>query len=518
MKTIYLLSPLLLWGSICFAQNLSEPSLIPGMFAIKISPNGKWVGSQGGYAALYNTETNELTSYSGGYLGMGNTIADNGMAVGDGEGGGCIMWNGSFIYPESLNSNNIYYSPNAITKDATRMAGIVRNPQDGKVEYVPFVADMDSEGNVNTPILLPYPEIDLFGAYPYQVTAQCLSDDGKTAIGMVVDWRGIYSYPILYFQDEKGIWDYLLPTENLFNPDGIEIPKNPWLDEPPYPYPQNFMTGAKKDAYEEEYKNWVAGFGTQPEPQNYMTEEQYTAYEKAVEVYNDWYYSKEEKIKEYIKIYDRILSTSPTFSISEISMHPSGEYFLAHGGVINDQNRMEGKVFEFLRNGEIYKIMSFEEENLFPSQVLTNGTIVLSLPLETGVSSTYFLLPGETEPISVGEYLKPDYPGYATWLEKTAPYGNGFVIASDDLSVIASGLMSDNIVDFGSVASSYRFYSYVISDLEPTGIEEINADSLNGVYNVYNLQGVKVMQTKDISKLGELGKGLYIINGKKVIL
>lgn len=49
------------------------------------------------------------------------------------------------------------------------------------------------------------------------------------------------------------------------------------------------------------------------------------------------------------------------------------------------------------------------------------------------------------------------------------------------------------------------------------GVESIGADA-EGAYKVYNLTGVKVLVTKDKSELSALPSGIYIVNGKKVIL
>lgn len=55
---------------------------------------------------------------------------------------------------------------------------------------------------------------------------------------------------------------------------------------------------------------------------------------------------------------------------------------------------------------------------------------------------------------------------------------------------------------------SYPFYT----PLNPAGVDSIENDD---VYKVYNLQGVKVMEGKD---LNSLGNGIYVINGKKVVI
>lgn len=48
-----------------------------------------------------------------------------------------------------------------------------------------------------------------------------------------------------------------------------------------------------------------------------------------------------------------------------------------------------------------------------------------------------------------------------------------------------------------------------------TGIQGIESDSESGRISVYNLQGVKVLETMNSQDLNTLSKGIYIINGKK---
>ncbi|MCH5242006.1 MAG: hypothetical protein J1F67_06240 [Muribaculaceae bacterium] len=49
------------------------------------------------------------------------------------------------------------------------------------------------------------------------------------------------------------------------------------------------------------------------------------------------------------------------------------------------------------------------------------------------------------------------------------------------------------------------------------GVEGIMAEPVNGLYRVYNPQGIKVLETKDATLVNSLPKGIYIINGKKVV-
>ena len=55
---------------------------------------------------------------------------------------------------------------------------------------------------------------------------------------------------------------------------------------------------------------------------------------------------------------------------------------------------------------------------------------------------------------------------------------------------------------------------YIVKN-DGTGIEDVMTDEENWV--VYNIAGVKILDTKDAALVNALPKGLYIINGKKVI-
>ena len=50
-----------------------------------------------------------------------------------------------------------------------------------------------------------------------------------------------------------------------------------------------------------------------------------------------------------------------------------------------------------------------------------------------------------------------------------------------------------------------------------TGIEDVTFDSANR-YIVYNLYGILVMDTMKKSDLNKLSQGIYIVNGKKIVV
>lgn len=501
------------------------PIVVKDVYALKISPNGTWVGSAAGDGALYNTQTGETTSYSPAKLGLGNTVANNGMAVGDQEDKAAILYNGDILTPEALSGDNYWFCDiHAITPDATYICGIVNNETGDETEFIPFIASINpSNGDVSDVTMLPYPELDLFGsAKPQYCTAVWISNDAKTILGQVTDWRGMYAYPIVYTQDGSGKWSYTLPSESLFNPDHIEIPVNPWLDEPEYPEATNFMYSetareAYLEAIEEYRQNALA---QEPDARDYMTDEEWEEYLEAYTRYNAWYHSQEEKIKEYIAIYAQVVSKSPTFFDNEYALHPLGEFFMSHGGYssgyVNEDSTVDiadGRIYRFGIGNNAIVTYEAPSPSYYPSQILPNGTTVITKG-QTDQPSSYLMLPGSNTFTSMQEYLS-DYPNIVEWMDE-ALLGTGVVSINDEMTIFAGGLVPDIVADYN--ANTDPYYSSYFLYFKEAGVESIIDEATDGVYRVYNLQGVKVLETQDASLLNSLSHGIYIVNGKKVYI
>jgi len=57
-----------------------------------------------------------------------------------------------------------------------------------------------------------------------------------------------------------------------------------------------------------------------------------------------------------------------------------------------------------------------------------------------------------------------------------------------------------------------------IKEIDYSGIEEVLENQPEEDYVVYNLHGITVLKTKDIENIKQLPAGLYIVNGKKMML
>lgn len=493
-----------------FTQESVEPVMKEGMYVLKISPNGNWFGSMAGDASVYNLKTGENVFHDGCYLGLGNCVANNGIAVGDANDVAVIMINGETLYPESIGGEKYWFCDvNAITPDATRIVGQFNNlDKNSEIQYIPFVAPIDANGNVGEPINLPYPEKDLLGGNPTYVTAVWISYDGKTIAGQVIDWTGHYTYPIIYHETSPGKWDYTLPSESLFNPDKVVLGDNPYWTEPTYPNPADFMSGVKKEQYEKYYEDYMNGNSIYyPDPKEFMDDAQWAKYQAADAKYEEWVDANIDAIRAYDLKFTEVLTASPSFVLNDFTLSPDGKILMSRGGVARLNEDDESLIFSFdLASGAIERITP-PDPLFYPSQILENGTLVITKGQDY-VPTTCLMLPGSDKFITMQEYFQANHPEISEWLDENVPGGTGVVSINDAMTVFSGGLIPDQRSDYNE--NDYYYYTYFIQ-LENAGIEKIEAQETSGEEVIYNLQGLRVKKENTVP-------GIYIINGKKVMV
>lgn len=491
------------------------------MYGLKISHYGRYIGSRAGDASVYDIDLNRLYDYWGSFLGLGNCVSDMGVAVGDSNDIAAILFEGETIRPDVFN-DYWFCDLHAITPDATRLCGIVNNPQRGSY-YLPFYCDIDADLNLSEPHFLPTPDRDFFGTRPQYSSAVWISDDGKTIVGEMVDGRGMYTVPIVYCENEEGEWSYLLPSQQLFNPTGLPLPERNGEQGPPVPQYTDYMNDVQKAAYEQKLEEWAeSGYNEAlyPEPQNYMTEEQWAQYNAAAEAYNKWHSEHPDGFKSYEEAYNDIKKTSPSFSQNEMTLSPDGSFMMVHGSLLDDDLEEISYIYRFDIPGPDYTIYQQPlPYNPYPSQILDDGTAIAATRLME-VPTSFILRPGETEWIPFTQYLvEEEYPYAALWIEENFPGGSGVVSMSCDKSVMIGALMPDQLAYYDYEFPDFYYSTYIfIPGSEINGIESLVAEPSNGIYRVYSLQGVKLLETREASALASLPSGLYIINGRKFLV
>ena len=501
------------------AQDIEAPYIIPEVYAQRVSTNGKYFMAQdlSGSAILFNISTKESLFYSAFYPGNGNCISDNGIIVGQDmqTQRAAIMINGEASTPQKLYMQ-LQSSFDAITPDGSRACGWIQNTRGGLLQ-IPFYCDLDENGEAGEPEALPYPEKDFFGDTPQFCNAIYISDDGKTIAGIVLDSTGFYSYPIVYKQDDAGHWSYTCPSEPLYNPDNFPIPQFPDLDNmdlPSQPQITDYMSEDKKREWEEAMAEYEATYDPSLDPWTFVTyftgEEGYDEYETAITEYNkevnniideaiDDYWKAMAKIGKYVRF------------IPNMALSPDGNVLVAALGLSDDEYASDESYgymdYKFdLDVGDISEIKS-RYSYLIPIQLLNNGTFVsMGVPDSSLEYNTYILFPESAEYVTFADYLNEKNPQYLPWFTDNLNFfGTGIVSGhisfSKDMSVIVGGVPINNI------------FSYIITS--PNAGVDVIETSETAVYNVYNLTGIRILSTKDKSRLNSLPHGLYIINGKK---
>lgn len=311
-----------------------EPQLLTGYAITAISPNGQWGVSQiYGDVSLINLQTGqEVASFIHDdevgiyYLpGFNNTLSNDGLLL-------CTDHtnsNATYYYQgnwytlstgEYVNSNS---SANGITPDGSRICGnlgIGSFAEDWALMVAPVIWDRQDDGSYGDYVILPHPETDVFGASPQYITATAISEDGHTIAGQIVDARGAFVYPIIYIEDENGNWTYDLPTKDLINPEGYELPDYPG-EGPDYPSASQYMSEDKAAEYEEALNDYYNGVETEmPVAEDYMTEEELEAYEAAVDEYYEW----EDLAYAYDDAYYAITETSFNLEFNQVSLSADG--------------------------------------------------------------------------------------------------------------------------------------------------------------------------------------------------
>lgn len=501
-----------------------------------------------GSAIYYNIATKEAYYYNQCSAGKGYCIADNKWVVGADmrdSGRAIVMTGGKSFTPtvfDAFPTSDIH----GITPDASRVCGVVGNPGPGVMNF-PFYCDIDDDGNFGPVNILPTPEKDFFELHPQYCSAVWISDDGKTILGQVIDSKGIFVYPILYTEGADGTWTYSFPSQKLFNPKNLPLPTpvGDFEDEfPDIPYPEleNFMTPEEYELFQEALFFWQEN-DMDPELDPYemldlfMTPEELAAYVSAVYTYNEAVEIYQVRLDEYLEQIYLIADDSVFFLRNGMSMSSDGK-MMSMSAVISvdtDDSFVDYYVpYLFnLENGDIKKIGT-NDISLVANVTLKEGTVIGTTPApgmytpDAAPPHSYIYLPSQDEFIPAEDFVSSLNAGYGQWMKDRlsgrVPIAldpitgelvykemivSGRVAVADDFSVIAGG------VD-GYSLNEDMLFTYILEDVKNADVGEVAIDyPADGIYTVYNLQGVKVMETDDPTLIHKLQKGIYIVNGKK---
>lgn len=507
-----------------------------------------------------NNVTGEEYLYEACTIGYGNPVSKDLKVVGTDK----IFMKAAFLLPDAdpeIIEPLAKYSESfayGINWEGTRLCAIVANPQGNDLDendpekmtmmYLPVCCDIDPvSGKVTDPVFLPTPPRDFFGLVPQYCTAFWISDDGKTILGQVIDNSGFFIYPIVYKQDANDNWSYILPSESLFNPDNLEVPKWP-VPEMDAPQATDFIGSADNKAYFEQLlEEWDGDEYNSPyellNPATagshaLMTQDEWDAYQKALLEFSLYYEKYQTEIDEYYDQYSYFIAHSANFLQSSMSMN--------NEGTLVSQTRVVTKVLSAteivhynvpiifnLVDGSIQELGN-DYSQLEIQQIMSDGTIIAASPKPSSTSPdltpqhTLVRQAGTTDFIPIDDFIKASNPEAYSWMQEflfhEVPIGydeygdllykpmtvTGLVAVSEDWTTMSGGVdtWAWNFEDG-------EYFTYFLTGLNNpnAGIEGVNIDGSESPSYIHNMQGVKIND-----RIESLSPGIYIINGKKVII
>lgn len=557
-KILFTLSAMTLCVGMYAQQTLywGDVPIIPESVAHAISRDGKLTAGEtmnGGFFSR-NNETGKIYYYPDCSGGMGNYISSNGWIVGANKTSmKAAVLSDNNIKPVASLSGYMESYLYGITWDGSRICGLVSNPDLSsdddildpsfhKQMYLPFYCDVTADGEIGEPVFLPHPDKDFLNAVPQYSSALCISDDGHIIAGQVVDNSGRYMYPIVYKEDEDGNWTYSLPSEPLFNTKGLDVPQYP-LPEMDAPQAWDYIKDeAARKRFEEAVENWDGEEDSDPylHLNFYMTDSEMKEYNEALADYLEYYnYYTTVVLEEYYNELAQVILNSTFFLQGNIAMDPSGKLLSQTRLTTYVNSQLQPIKYNtpviFNLEEDTWKILGDDFTEMEVNQILSDGTLIATTPAVSSSSPditpqhSYVMTPDGEEFIPIEDYLSNVNPEYAEWMHEylfhkvpVASGDNGIVYkemtvtglvsVSDDFSSLCAGVdgWAWNLEDG-------MYFSYVL-DIYKAGIEDVISENFNnGNKGVFNLQGIKVLDSYE-NALNKLPKGIYIINGKKVAI
>lgn len=486
------------------------PTVLQDFYLARISPDGRYIISQtNGSMQIHDQQTGTDYTYIGGdmdeqgrfldySLGHGRSCSSTGVIVGatavdgtpsywkDGE------WHtvaGLEQYP------SVYF--NDITDDGKMIVGDLSNlanesEYDGTMLVPAIWEDINGDGSYSKMTMLPRPTLDWFNQAPQYITAIGVDYAGNVIAGQIVDCNGFYIYPIVWTKNDSGEWAFSYPTQNLFNPSGIEIPAAPG-DSPNQPQPQDYMTEEEAAAYQAAMDEWMNNGwqGDAPNPANYMTAEEIAAYNAAVDSYNAAAEAWQTAYDSFYGAVEQIIAESPNFVFNDIVFAPNGKTMYSTvekaGASFWDPSETGAFQYNFTDGSHVQLPMS--TNGISVTQAFDDGTVIGNTPvgfMSYMPSQAYIKLPTDTDFQLYYDYLKTANPEIAEYMTANMAHDvetvdedynpmvieglvcTGFPYASNDLSTLAFGNMNMFWID------EHEYTTTVFTGIE-SGIKDIAA-------------------------------------------
>lgn len=539
---------ILLLLTAAFAVNafgeISEPRLMFGEALSGISPDGNWVAGQiaDGSVIIRNLATDERWIHlsDGGnknyYVGHGLPVSNIGVVVGATNTYNAAYWeNGRW---KELPTPHPGWIRNAvsITADGGIICGGIGGAEMAddteSTMLLPALWYRQEDGSYSDPVMLPHPKEDLTGRPPQYITTFTMSADGKTVGGQLMDYYGGVCEPIVYRCDENGEWSYTLLGRDLLNPKNIEFPEWPGSlpDDILMPTQEWFMTQEQIDAFVNAFNDWN-NIGEPPRYEDFMTEEQIEAYRKAMQEYLDIALPWSEKYEAFMALYRNYVRSGVSFGFNNGRISPDGRYFVMTASGLNNVGSYGGGsmpvVFDLI-TGEYTILRSDHSINI--NYISEDYTLLgfTGAAKDVGTRKAYVYPQMQPGGIALEDYMKQINPDIYDWMEDhllqdiiiglgsetlyetELMFSTGIPTATPDLKYI----LTNNITWSWLDDPGEDYVSVLIPTQGTSKVNEVALEIDAVEYEVYDLNGRKVMTTRSKDETASLDKGIYLIKEK----
>lgn len=158
-----------------------------------------------------------------------------------------------------------------------------------------------------------------------------------------------------------------------------------------------------------------------------------------------------------------------------------------------------------------------------PSEGTNPWDVQVGIDVNLDFDKTYYLsfdVKGTpAEGITSGIQNSTDYDGKGNF--------TAFNITEDWAPVVIEALCSQGnkesdanriTINLGKYVGTFYMTNVVLSTTNPAGVDAVKVAPVVNHWTVYNLMGVKVLDTDNEAAVNELANGIYVINGKKVAI
>ena len=506
----------------------------------RMSNNGRFLIDGVDGVKIIDRKTQEQYTYgSNYYLGIGNSISDDGIVVGThNELSTPCYWKDGVWYDLPHNVPDVFQGmASGITSDGKYIIGLMSCGRlTGKAwpQTQPVLWSLDESTGEYVFSILPIPDKDITTCSPQQVHGRYISDDGNVVLAQIVDYRGLLQYQLVYNKDENGEWTYTVSgAEKLIKPEA-EWPEYP--TRPTMPKPEDYLTQEEILAFNQANRAYtdsleiVSLTGKYPKAPFYQdfVKERKDEYDADVLNYNIESQSYITKLYAFFDAYEKNV-TNDNFNTGSQRLSANGKYYAANfvfSGPEDPETNQCPTYMSPLRcdieSGEFYHTY---HSSMASFSIADDGRILAVTPRAEDKVLTrvpYIIYPDRHEEYEPFEkWIAKECPAAYNWIQDNMKYN---VDAADS----QSGVAVRDSVFYGSIRMNPDFrkmISYVVNPANQTyesyyislDDENYGDDSVESVSSEDNI-GVYPSPTSDIVNFyGSISSAeIYTLGGELI--